>query len=366
MEDQILLYQPEATPLMTMTAKMRKKRKVHQYRYDWLEKDEYPRGITIGSAADSDDTTLTAASSTEAQYAVANSVLQNTRTGELVLVTTTPTSTSIAVTRGIGGGNADMDVGDTLVIAFNAQEDGAGLADERSIQEFNYFNYTQIVRTPFGFTGRDLQTELYGGRDEMTETKWQAIEHKKSIEYLMVFGKRHLITSGTHYKSFSGGLDEKIVTNRWNVEGTSLTEKTFVEFLEHAMKWGKGGNQNGSGTKYLLCSSAWLTEINAWVGDRLRYKVLDDSIGFAAQVFNSPHGDVNLLRMPLLDYYHPDRAFLIDMNHIRYCYFRGRDTKLLYDRQDNDVDGKTNEYFSDVGAQIDMEHAHAALFGLGA
>ena len=27
MEDQILLYQPEATPLMTLTAKMRKKRK---------------------------------------------------------------------------------------------------------------------------------------------------------------------------------------------------------------------------------------------------------------------------------------------------------------------------------------------------
>lgn len=365
MQDQILLYQPEATPLLTLTGKMRKKRQAHQYRYDWLEKDEYPRGITVGTAADGDDATLTAASATEAAYAVAGSVLINTRTGECVLVGTTPSSTSIAVTRGIGGGAANMEVGDTLLVAFNSQEDGAGLADERSIQEFNYYNYTQIIRTPFGFTGRDLQTELYGGRDEMTETKWQAIEHKKSIEYMMGFGKRHLDTSGTHYRSFSGGLDEKVVTNRWNVAGVELTERSFVEFLEVAMKWGKGGNQNGSGTKYMLCSSAWLTEINGWVGDRLRYKVLDDSIGFAAQEFNSPHGNVELIRWPLLDYFHPDRAFLIDMNHIRYVYFRGRDTKLLYDRQDNDVDGRINEYMSDVGAQVDFEHSHAALFGLG-
>jgi hypothetical protein len=365
MEDQILLYQPEATPLMTLTAKMRKKRKAVNPRFDWLEKDEYPRGITLSAAVDQDDTSLTAASATEAVYAVAGNVLVNTRTGENVLVTTTPTTTAIVVTRGIGGGNADMDIGDTLLIAFNSQEDGAGLADERSIQEFNYFNFTQIIRTPFGFTGRDLQTELYGGRDEMTETKWQAIEHKKSIEYALAFGKRHTMT-GTHQRTFTNGLDNAILTNRWNVEGVSLTERSFVEFLEVAMKWGKGGNQNGSGTKYLLASSAWLTEINGWVGDRLRYKTLDKSIGFEAQVFNSPHGNVNIIRWPLLDYFHPDKAFLLDLNHIRYVYMRGRDTKLLYDRQGNDIDGKTNEYFSDVGAQIDFEHSHSALFGLGA
>jgi len=365
MEDQILLYQPEATPLMTLTAKMRKKRKAVNPRFDWLEKDEYPRGITIATAVDQDATTLTAASAAEGTSCVAGNVLVNTRTGENILVATTPTTASIVVTRGIGGGFADIDVGDVLLNAFNSQEDGAGLADERSIQEFNYFNYTQIVRTPFGFTGRDLQTELYGGKDEMTETKWQAIEHKKSIEYAMAFGKRHLIT-GTHQRTFTNGLDNAILSNRWNVEGISLTERSFVEFLEGAMKWGKGGNQNGSGTKYLLASSAWLTEINAWVGTRLRYKVLDDSIGFSAQEFNSPHGNVELIRWPLLDYFHPDKAFLLDLNHIRYVYMRGRDTKLLYDRQGNDIDGKINEYFSDVGAQIDFEHSHSALFGLGA
>lgn len=363
MEDEILLYQPEATPLLTLTGKMRRKREAVNYRFEYLEKDEMPRSLEVTAAADSNDTAISVVAGEETRVGI-GSVVINLRTGENILVNALPTSGSLGtVVRGIGGGAANIEVGDVLLAAFNAYEDGAGLGPLKSIQEFNYYNFTQIIRTPFGFTGRDLQTELYGGRDEMTETKWQAIEHKKSIEYAMGFGKRHTRT-GTHIQTFTGGVDSWITTNRWNVEGVSLTERAFVDFLEVAMKWGKGGNQNGSGTKYLLASSRWLTEINAWVGDRLRYKPLDESIGFSAMEYASPHGNVELLRWPLLDYFHPDRAFLLDLNHIRYVYLRGRDTKLFVDRQANDIDGKTNEYISDVGVQVNFEHAHAALFGL--
>lgn len=363
MEDQILLYQPEATPLLTLTGKMRKKREAVNARFEWLEKDEYPRGLEVTAAADSDDTAISVVAGEEARV-FTGAVVINLRTGENILVNATPTSGSLGtVVRGIGGGAADIVVGDKLLYAFNAYEDGAGIGALKSIQEFNEYNYTQIIRTPFGFTGRDLQTELYGGRDERTETKWVAIEHKKSIEYAMGFGKRDLRT-GTHQQTFTRGIDQWVVTNRWNVEGVNLTERAFVDFLEVGMKWGKGGNQNGSGTKYLLCSSRWLTEINSWVGDRLRYKPLDETIGFSAMEYASPHGNVELIRWPLLDYFHPDRAFLLDFNHIRYVYMRGRDTKLYVDRQANDIDGKTNEYLSDCGVQVNFEHAHAALFGL--
>src|SRR5574340_427877 len=334
MQDEILLYQPEATPLLTLTGKMRKKREAVNARFEWLEKDEYPRSLEVTAAADSDDTAISVVAGQEARVFV-GAVVINLRTGENILVNAAPTSGSLGtVVRGIGGGAADIVVGDKLLYAFTAYEDGAGIGVLRSVQEFNEYNYTQIIRTPFGFTGRDLQTELYGGRDEMTETKWQAIEHKKSIEYAMGFGKRDTRT-GTHVQTFTRGVDQWIVTNRWNVEGVTLTERAFVDFLEVAMKWGKGGNQNGSGTKYLLASSRWLTEINSWVGDRLRYKPIDNSIGFSAQEYNSPHGNVELLRWPLLDYFHPDRAFLLDMNHLRYVYMRGRDTKLYVDRPAN-------------------------------
>lgn len=361
MQDDILMFQPDATPLLTITAKLRKKREALNPLYEWLEKDEYPRTLDVTAAYDSDDTAISVTAGHDARVYL-GAVVQNVRTGELILVNAAPTSGSLGtVVRGIGSGQSDGIIGDKLLFVFNSIEDGADTPPLRSVQEFNLSNRTQIIRTAFGFTGRDLAVELYGGRDEMTETKWQSIEHKKSIEYLMLFGKKHLIT-GTHQQTFSDGLDNRIATNRWNIAGTDLTEDAWVAFLEQGMKWGKGGTQNGSGTKYLLCSSRWLSAINAFARDRLQYRVLDESIGFAATEYKSPFGRVLLLPMPLLDYYHPDRSYLVDFNHGRYVYLRGRDTKLHYDRQGNGIDGKVNEYISDVGSQWEFEHAHSALF----
>lgn len=360
MQDEILLFQPEATPLLTLTAKMRRKREAVNPLFEWLEKDEYPRSLTVTADYDSDDTSISVTVGHEARV-FANAVVQNTRTGELILVGGTSSGSLTSLTRGIGGGQSDGFVGDTLLFVFNAVEDGADTPAQRSIQEFNLSNRTQIVRTAFGFTGRDLVVELYGGRDEMTETKWQSIEHKRSIEYLMMFGKKHLIT-GTHQQGFSDGLDNRIATNRWNIASTDLTEEAWIAFLEEGLKWGKGGNQNGKGTKYLLCSSQWLSKLNGFARDRLQYRVLDESIGFSAMEYVSPHGRVMMLHSPLLDYYHPERAYLVDLNHVRYVYLRGRDTKLHYDRQGNGIDGKINEYISDVGSQTEFEHSHSALF----
>jgi hypothetical protein len=360
MQDEILKYQPEATPLLTLTGRMRRKREAVNPLFEWLEKDEYPRTLDVTAAYDSDDTAISVTAGQEARV-FANAVVQNTRTGELILVLTTSSGSLATVTRGIGGGQSDGQVGDKLVYVFNAVEDGADTPAQRSVQEFNLSNRTQIIRTAFGFTGRDLVVELFGGRDEMTETKWQSIEHKRSIEYLQLFGKKALI-SGTHQQTFSDGLDNRIATNRWNISGTDLTEDAWIAFLAHGMKWGKGGNQNGKGTKYLLCSSQWLSEINGFARDRLQYRVLDEQIGFSAMEYVSPHGRVMLMHSPILDYYHPERAYLVDLNHGRYVYLRGRDTKLYYDRQGNGIDGKINEYISDVGSQWEFEHAHSALF----
>jgi hypothetical protein len=360
MQDDILRFQPEATPLLTLTGKMRRKREAVNPKFEWLEKDEYPRTLDVTAAADSAATSVSVTAGQEARVYV-NAVVQNLRTGELILVGATSSGTLSSLTRGIGGGQSDVAIGDRLLFVFNAIEDGADTPAQRSIQEFNLFNRTQIVRTAFGFTGRDLVVELFGGRDEMTETKWQAIEHKKSIEYLMLLGKVHILT-GTHQQTFSDGLDNRIVTNRWNIAGTDFTEDAWVAFLEQGLKWGKGGNQNGNATKYLFASSKWLSEINGVARDRLQYRVLDNQIGFSAMEYVSPHGRVMILHSPLLDYYHPDRAYLGDLNHIRYVFLRGRDTKLFYDRQGNGIDGKVNEYISDCGAQIEFEHSHSALF----
>jgi len=365
MKDKILFYQPEATPFLTLTGKIKGKRKAFNLKFEWLEKDLEPRKVTVNGAQTDVDTTIEFVAADISKLAV-NDIVRVVRTTEVFLVTAVNT-TDVTAVRAIGGGGAAMLDGDVCVIIGNSYPDNSTLGTPKSIQEFAKFNYTQIFRTPFAFSGRDIVTELYGGDDVGVETKWQGIKHKRSIEYAMFFGKRHLIAAagGTKQRTMTGGLEWSIETNVWNVSGTSPNSRVFNEFLEEGLRWGKGGRQQGGAAKkYLLCSSRWLTEINSWAEQKLEYRVLDSSIGFAAMEYKSPHGIVYLVPSPLLDEFHPDYAFLVDMNHVDYVYLRNRDTKLLSGREENDRDGEAYEYFSDCGLQVEDERSHALLKGI--
>lgn len=363
MQDEIVSYMPSAYPLTVLTSKLRDTRRVENYRFDWLESDEQPREVELTGAAAVGDTSLDCVAGDEARVA-ARYVLLNVRTREQVLVTSTASGT-INVTRDIGAtGEVPMVAGDIVVFTRPVYEDGADVGTLKSTKDVPKYNYTEVIRTPFGFTRRDSKLGLYGGKDPATERKKQGIEHAKSIEQAFFFGQRNAVT-GTHVASFTGGLEYWIKDMIWDVSGTgSVSERSFDEFLEEAMRWGLGGNQKGTGTKYLLASSRWITELNWFAKSKLEYRPLDESIGFGAMEYKSPHGRVMFLHAPILDYQHQGYAFLLDLNHIRKVVFQDDDTHLLKDRGGNGVDGITEEYLSDVGLQVELSAAHAILKGL--
>lgn len=360
MADKISSYMPDAAPLTTFTSRLRDKRTVENYRFDWLESDEYPRELELTANSAIADLTLSVTAGDEARVA-ANYVLMNQRTGEQVLVGST-SSGVVTVTRDIGGqGEADMVAGDVLVFTRPVYEDGADVGTSKSTKDVAKFNYTEIIRTPFSFTRRDAKTALFAGKDPMTERKKQAIEHKKSIEHAFFFGQRNAIT-GTHIRSFTGGLNYWIQSNQWDVTGVQVTERAFDEVLEEAMRWGSGGNQKGNGLKYLFASSRWITELNWFAKGKVEYRPLDETIGFGCMEYLSPHGRVRIIKTPILDYNNQGDAYLLDLNHIRYVAFD--DTVLEKDRGGNGVDGSTEEYISDVGLQVELEAAHTRFKGL--
>jgi hypothetical protein len=365
MQDRILLLQPTATPLLTITGRIKGKRVAKNRKFEWLEKDREPRTITF-TAAETDVATTLDASAGDVAKLSAGDVLRVDRTGELILVGT-PGTTDFTSTRGIGGAGVAFEVGDTARIIGTSFPDGSRMGDLKSITESEKYNYTQIFKTAFGFTGRDLATELYGGDDKPTETKWQGMRHKKDIEFSFIFGNRHVIAASgaTKERTFTGGLEWAINTNRWNVSGVALNSRVFNEFLEEALRWGKGGRQQaGESIKYLFHSSRWGTEIHDWMDKKLEYAVLDKQIGFKVAKYVSPHGVVMLVPTPILDEFAPDRAYLLDLNHIDYVYLRGRDTKLLDDQEETDRDGEAFQFQSDCGIQVSDEASHSVLLGL--
>ena len=354
----IYLYQPSSNPFTAIVGHLRKRRKATQYRFDWIEKDEYPREATIVSDG---ATTLTFGTGEGSRFP-AGSVLLNTRTREQVLVTTAAATTP-TVTRAIGSTQSTMTAGDICVLTRVVAEDGATIGTLTSIAEAGIYNYTEIQRWPFGWTGRQVNTDMYGGSDVDLERKVAGIEHAKNIEQMFLFGGRHTMT-GTHIRSMSGGLEYFIKSNYWNLAGKRPTERAFVEFLEEAMRWGKGGRQNGSGTKWLFHSARWGTEIEFWAKDRLEMKSLEKVMGLKIKKYVTTQGTIMLVSTPALDYNHPDMAFLVDLNHIRYVYHQGRDTKLLKGREQPSADAREEEYFSDIGVEVQLEGAHAILKGI--
>jgi uncharacterized protein DUF5309 len=365
MKDDILLYLPSATPLLSLTGKMRGKRTTTQYRFDLLYQDEEPRTAQATAATAAGVTTIPVASGQGARLPKF-ALLLNPRTGETVWVTGSHTGTdSVPVTRGIGSTAVDILAGDTFVFTRTAYEDGSGKGDLISAIESQDFNYTEIVKTPYGVTGRQNNTKLYGGKDLAHLRKIKGIEHAKSLEFQLFHGTRSSFNgTGGHLVTTSGGLDYYIKSNVWNLDGTVPTERAFVEMLEEGMKWGRGGNLDGSRTKWLLHSSRWATEINSWGNDRIRITPKEKVLGLDVKEFLSPHGRVMLVVDPILDYYFPDRAYLLDLNHVRPAVFQGRDTKIMRDIQDNDVDGTEELILTDSGVEVELEASHVLIKGL--
>lgn len=368
-KDEIVLYRPSAAPFQVLTRALRKKREVTQYAFDILEKDEFPRTSELDADATSSGTSLTLKSGHGGRVA-ANYVLQNTRTGEQVLVTAVSTDT-LTVVRNISdvGSGQDMLAGDTLDFLRPVFADGADIGTLKSVKESRIYNYTENIRTQYGFTGRQMNTSMYGGMDPDTERKAQGIEHAKSIEKALWFGKRYSRTGSTGLQTFTGGFFYWVQSNIWDLNGQKPTERGFVEYLEFAMALGKGGNDDGSATKYLFASRRWITEIEFWARDRIRIVDAGEAagkkrLGLKLGFFDTAHGTVVIVMEPIFDGPNADKAALVDMNHIRYAYHQGRNTKLLEDRGGNGVDGETEEYLTDCGLDIELEPAHGVLKGL--
>lgn len=363
--EDIYWYMPSAYPFQTLSRKLTGKRTVTQRQFDWFQKDEYPRNLELTAASTAADTTIDVSLAT-APFSSTRFMYRNTRTGELVLVTSGAATVTITVTRGFAGSVAqDMEIGDILSYVASVYEDGEGKGTFKSTKEQRDYNYCQIVKTPYGWTGRQLHTDMYGGSDVDSERKFQSIEHAKSLEKLLWFGGRSTQTgSGGHELTTSGGVLSFLQSNIWNLNGTRPTERSFVEFLSQAMKYGKGGNLNGSSKKFLFASAPWVTEIEFFAKDKLRYSPEAAKIGLKALEYETAHGTVFVVPSHVFDENHPDMAVLADLNHIRLVRHQGRDTKIMKDIQANDIDGKEELIQTDGSVEVSLEGAHAILKGL--
>ncbi len=362
--------EPSVAPFVTLLAN--KKNQLPDVAgpiHKWGKKYPYPNVVTLAADATSGATTLTLQSGDGAKLA-ADYLLFNIRTEERIRVSSVSVDTP-TVTRNLGssGGNG-MTAGDQLLILGPSREDGAGIGSIRSTLPVEDYNYLEITRLPFGLTGRMLNTEQYYGNDLENEQRDKWHEFAKMIERKYFFGVRDLRT-GTlgNGQNTMGGCADFIRHNVWDLNGNQITQTSFNDFANEVMKYGAGGYIGGSGTpqKLLFGSRALFQVVCDWAGEKVRYAQNDKVVGMEIMKIQTAVGVITMFPSAIFDTVDAlrNQAFVIDINEIAPANYKGRATRLLSDRQANDVDAREWELFNDSTLQFPIEEAHGRILNIG-
>jgi hypothetical protein len=354
MDDRIADLEPNVAPLTTLTKKLRK-RKAIAPKIEWLEHEPMPRFDVLSASAASNATALPV---TNGNYFRVGDLIRNTNTGVGFEITATAAG-NVTVGAPLGSvGAAAHASGDEIFIVGNMNGEGVGLREIKTPKLANAYNYEEIVRHPFGLTGTEAATTLYGGPDRPRLKAEAAVEHLRTWEQIALVGARseNLTVTGKP-KRTAGGATEFVTTNVTNIGG-ALTQANFQTFL-------RSGFRYGSGRKLLLASPLVVSALEGFA--RANYQVNDSeaaTYGVKMKRFISGQGDVDIVMERWMNdsLNYRGWAFLVDLDNVAWAPLR--DTKLLEERQAPDLDKIEDEFLTEGSFVWKQERTHAIMKGV--
>jgi len=330
----------------------------------WLEDQLFPNRTTLATSATSADTAVNVATGTGV-YVRVGDILFVEQTGEKLEVTGVTTD-AVGVTRSIGGvAAATAASGGGLVIVGNASAQGADTGTLKSTDRTLGFNYTQIFRNPFGFTGTDSEIALYGADDPEREAAKKRVEHKRALESAVWVGGRDFSSATPSSKGYMGGILEYLSTNVFTGFG-ALSLTGFDVKIQQIL-------QDGDQNKVIFAAPLAARGLSHLFDARWQSPQNDDVLlGAKVSAFlDGAYGE----RLPVIvkrewgamgttGYGLGGALFVIDLGNVKRRPMRNRDTKLLPNRQGNGEDKVVFDYLTEMSFELKNETTHGAFFGI--
>lgn len=329
-----------------------KKKESMDPEFKWFEDEFGRRQLTGSSTVDPDGGNLTLTG--QAAYLQVGDIILVAKQKWVFQVTAIADANTVTVGPELGGatGSAADSSGDVWLIG-NANEEGAGLREIKSSVIQEVANYCQIFRTPVGITESAKNTKGWTKESDFDyQRRKKGIEHYVDIERSFLFGKKGIVTAGTHPKRFTGGLLARISTYATaNVD----TESEFESWLESLFAY-------GNTEKYLFASAAVVSMVNSWAKGKVQIISPTKTYGLRIVTYDSPHGTLHIIKHPLLaGVTYGNYAVGLDMEALTYRYLSNRDTKLMTNRQNPGEDSQVDEYLTECGLQMEQEKRHAIM-----
>jgi len=351
----------------TMTMKSAS-RETTREKFNWIERQLFPRLVTVGTAYTAGATTVILSAGHGANVRVGD-VLRSMARGDAMWVTAVATDTLTVVPQIGSAVQAAGSVGDTLLIMSNAAAQGADFGQTAVLLPTLGYNYTQIFRHGYTFSRTATKVAKYSGREPATESAAKGVEHKRAIEYSGFWGARDLKTDPLTGEpvGFTGGLNEFIVSNRSDQSG-GFTVDTVDAFLQTVLQHSSRNiawylapvaaskiskfNRGGQGT-------AWRPDPQNVAGLKVD-AFMSGVYGYEIPVVVKK--DWNDFPTTLKQY--GGWTFIVDHDRIAWRYLTDSQTKLLTGRASNGADRVSEEYLTEGGWEINNQANHGIIYGI--
>ena len=334
-------------------------------------RDELPdRTLTVnGAIASTSTASITIDAADDNKYAIKGAIVINQTTGEVMQATADTTSTTLAVTRNIGGTSHQIADNAVLFISGYAAAEGGSSPTAISFDASVVSNYTQIFRTAFQVSNTLQSTYLRTG-DKMDESMTKALKlHMSDIERAMFFGYKHEANGSTSAPTrYTGGLVNSltnvvdITTSYASYGGASagkMSEEGFDSLLMSTVF------KYGSNQKIAFVGETVANQLQQMGKDRWKPTVVEGSYGVNLIRYTTFAGDLMVHLHPQfrqLDHM-KNAMVIVDFPYLSYRYLEGRDTSLLENRQSPDADSVKHEYLTECGLELLQDKVHAYIKG---
>ena len=332
--------------------------------------------VTATAAALAADTSITVAAYTDI---VPGDLILNERTGEVILVTATPTATTLTVQRAVGTvAAAAINAADVMRTVGNAFEEGSVRPSAVAIIAARYVNNTQIFRNSWAVTKTAAAIPQIAGSGYVSESKQDcAALHAMAIEKALFFGQKFMGTrNGQPFHTMEGIIPRVNAAASGNVTtlGATTNWTQFEAALDKTLETvtdPKGGNIR---TMFVGGTARRVIHNIARLNSTYQITTAETGWGLQIDTIRTPRGTFEMIEHPLFNAYGgasmwAKMAVIADLNAFSLAYLR-KTSDASYNSAgalvDNGVDAEGGTLTTELTCTIKNPAAFGVLYNFTA
>lgn len=304
---------------------------------------------------------------------VPGDLVYNERTGEIMMVATTPSATSVTVVRAVGTvAAAAINDNDDLRTVGNAFEEGSTRPSAVAILADRYVNNTQIFRNSWAVTKTAAAIPQIAGAGYVSESKQDcAALHAMAIEKALFFGQKFMGTkNGQPLHTMEGIVARVTAAASGNI--TTLGATTNWTQLEAALDKTletvtdpKGGNIR---TMFVGGTARRVIHNIARLNSTYQISTAETSWGLQLDMIRTPRGTFEMIEHPLFNAYGGSSMWakmgvVCDLNAFSLAYLR-KTSDAAYNASGALVDNGIDAEGGTLTTELTCTIKNPAAFGL--